>query len=111
MRSISQTPCPQLRSGLASLVGGLVEFEGLADGGQGLLALIEVDDAADPDLANARRIAQESLSDPEHFLTYRRVFGDDLPVNDRFRAAFVDALTRLRSAGVRPTLAAAMHDS
>jgi mannitol 2-dehydrogenase len=64
--------------------------------------------ASDPDLANARSYAAKSVSEPAAFLGYKRVFGDDLSSDERFRTAFVDGLDKLRSAGVRATLAAVL---
>ena len=91
--------------GALALAGWCSYLVGVADDGG------TIEQAADPDLANGRRLAKESLSDPAHFLTYERVFGNDLPANDRFRAEFVDALSRLRSSGVRATLVAVLNAS
>ena len=88
-----------------SLAGWCSYLVGVADDGGA------IEPGADSDLANARRLAEESLSNPARFLSYRRVFGDDLPANDRFRSEFVDALSRLRSAGVRATLASVLNGS
>lgn len=94
----------QLRAGgpitlsALALAGWCHYLVGIADDGS------EIALASDPDLDMARRYAQASVGDPAHFLTYGRVFGDDLAGDARFREAFVDALSKLRSAGVRATL-------
>lgn len=102
IRNQLQEGGPVTLSALA-LAGWCSYLVGIADDGS------PIELAADPDLANARVLAAESLSDPARFLTYRRVFGDDLAGNDRFRNEFVDALSKLRSSGVRATLAAVLN--
>ncbi|MEZ5117471.1 MAG: mannitol dehydrogenase family protein [Candidatus Nanopelagicales bacterium] len=64
---------------------------------------LEVSD--DPLLHTAMRLAAESLRDPRAFLAFDAVFGPRLPRDPEFVAAFSDALTSLRSNGVRETLA------
>ncbi len=98
----------QLRAGgpielcALALAGWCSYLVGVADDGS------EFVPASDPDLENARAFAERSLSDPAHFLSYTRVFGDDLSADERFSTAFVDALVQLRSLGVRTALAAAL---
>jgi len=104
VRSQLRAGGPVTLSALA-LAGWCSYLVGIADDGS------TIEHAADPDLATARRLAKESLSNAAHFLTYERVFGKDLVANDRFRAEFVDALHRLRSTGVRATLAAVLNGS
>jgi mannitol 2-dehydrogenase len=88
---------PVTLSALA-LAGWCQYLVGTADDGS------QIQHASDPDLENARRFATESLSDPASFLGYQRVFGEDLKADERFSGAFVDALTKLRTGGVRATL-------
>ncbi len=64
--------------------------------------------AGDPHLAEALPHVEASKTDPHHFLRYRRVFGADLPGNERFTTAFADALTSLRVNGVRSTIASTL---
>lgn len=103
---------PTIRNELRA--GGPVQLSALALAGwcQYLVGVADdgspIDHASDPDLETARSFAEKSLADPGDFLNYSRVFGDDLPVDDRFRAAFVDAVRKLRSDGVRATLAQAL---
>ncbi len=101
IRSQLATGGPVALSALA-LAGWCSYLVGIADDGR------EIVHASDPDLANARALANASLGDPARFLTYSRVFGDDLAGDERFRSAFVDALEGLRSRGVRATLAATL---
>jgi mannitol 2-dehydrogenase len=93
---------PIILSALA-LAGWCQYLVGVADDGSDIVH------ASDPDLDNARSFARASLSDPAQFLAYTRVFGDDLAAEARFRGAFVDALTELRSGGVRATLASVLN--
>jgi mannitol 2-dehydrogenase len=100
---------PTIRNELRA--GGPVQLSALALAGWCQYLLGVADDgskivhASDPDLDTARAFAQKSLAEPGDFLGYTRVFGDDLPLDDRFRTAFVDAVWKLRSDGVRATLA------
>ncbi|MBA2576125.1 MAG: hypothetical protein H0V05_05695 [Euzebyaceae bacterium] len=48
--------------------------------------------------------ARASRIDPAAFPSFRAVFGDDLPADGRFAAAFTAALKSLRGSGVRSTL-------
>ena len=99
----------QLRAGgpidlsALALAGWCSYLVGVADDGS------EIRLASDPDLENARSLARQSLASPEHFLTYARVFGDDLVQDDRFRTAFVGSLNELRSRGVRATLSSVLN--
>jgi mannitol 2-dehydrogenase len=101
----------QLRTGgpielsALALAGWCSYLVGAADDGSEILP------AADTDLENARAFARASLSEPARFLGYSRVFGEDVASDQRFRAAFVDALQTLRSLGVRATLAATLGGS
>lgn len=103
---------PTVRNQLRA--GGPIELSALALAGWCSYLVGTADDgrpivhASDPDLENARAHAMASLSDPAYFLTYSRVFGDDLARDERFRSAFVDALQGLRAGGVRATLAATL---
>jgi mannitol 2-dehydrogenase len=58
----------------------------------------------DPRLGLAREHARASASDPRAFLRFEEVFGSRLAEDQIFGPAFVNALTALREAGVRPTL-------
>ena len=60
--------------------------------------------AHDPRLAEAREHADSSVDDPAAFLTFRAVFGDDLPVDDRFRHAFTHHLRLLTENGARDAI-------
>jgi mannitol 2-dehydrogenase len=99
----------QLRAGgpialsALALAGWCSYLVGVADDGSRIVH------ASDPDLDGARALAAQSLTDPARFLAYRRVFGDDLAQDERFRSAFVAALYELRSKGVRATLASALN--
>jgi mannitol 2-dehydrogenase len=99
----------QLRAGgpielcALALAGWCSYLVGVADDGSEFVPV------SDPDFESARAFAKRSLSDPAHFLGYTRVFGDDLAADERFRTAFVDALGRLRSVGVRGALAATLN--
>jgi mannitol 2-dehydrogenase len=99
----------QLRAGgpiglsALALAGWCSYLVGVADDGS------EIRLASDPDLENARSVARQSLANPEHFLTYARVFGDDLVQDARFRTAFVGSLNELRSRGVRATLSSVLN--
>lgn len=64
--------------------------------------------APDPLLGQAQHFAAASEDDPTAFLAFRAVFGDDLPRNERFVAAFTDALTALRTGGVHSAIDAAL---
>jgi mannitol 2-dehydrogenase len=86
-----------------ALAGWCSYLVGVADDGS------EIVPASDPDLGNAQSMARQSMSDPEHFLTYTRVFGEDLARNDRFRTAFVGSLNELRARGVRATLSSVLN--
>jgi len=97
IRNQLQAGGPVTLSALA-LAGWCHYLNGVGDDG-GELTL-----ASDPDLSTAQEYARASVSDPARFLTYERVFGDDLASNERFRDAFMRALSKLRSAGVRATL-------
>ncbi|NNE72949.1 MAG: mannitol dehydrogenase family protein [Acidimicrobiales bacterium] len=63
-----------------------------------------IEPSPDPLLADARRYASASLDEPERFLDFDAVFERALAGDDRFRAAFVHALTSLREDGVQHTL-------
>jgi mannitol 2-dehydrogenase len=95
---------PVTLSALA-LAGWCQYLVGVADDGT------EIEQSSDPDLENAQRYAKASVTDPDHFLGYTRVFGDDLAGNVRFREAFVDALEKLRTGGVRGTLSTVLGSS
>ena len=94
--------------------GGSIQLSALALAGwcQYLLGVAEDGEefvpAADPDFDNARSFARASVTDPEQFLGYKRVFGEDLPADHRFRNAFVDSLNGLRANGARATLASVL---
>lgn len=96
---------PTIRRNLAT--GGPVELSALALAGwcQYLTGRSErgnsIDPAPDPLLAEAQRHARASLDDPVAFLAFRPVFGDDVPADPRFAAAFGKALESLRIDGVR----------
>lgn len=64
--------------------------------------------ATDPLLDTAIEHARRSRSDPQAFLGFREVFGDDLPGDERFVNAFVGALTTLRADGVRSAIDATL---
>jgi mannitol 2-dehydrogenase len=83
-----------------ALAGWCSYLVGIADDGS------EIEHASDPDLDRARQHAMASLEEPAAFLSYARVFGEDLAEEPRFRAAFESALTQLRADGVAVTLAA-----
>lgn len=99
----------QLRAGgpvalsALALAGWCQYLLGIADDGR------EISLASDPDLDTAREYARASLADPAEFLAYKRVFGDDLAADDRFRGAFLGALSKLRSGGVRATLSSLLN--
>jgi mannitol 2-dehydrogenase len=60
--------------------------------------------SADPRLEQARALAEASRRDPAAFLGFSEVFGQRLPADPIFRAAFVEALDAIREAGVHATL-------
>lgn len=68
------------------------------------------DPAPDPLLDTARERARAAIVDPTAFLGLRPVFGD-LDSDERFVAAFVDAHQRIRDAGVRRAIEAALVSS
>jgi mannitol 2-dehydrogenase len=86
-----------------ALAGWCQYLVGVADDGSDIAV------SSDPDLETAREFARSSLTDPAHFLSYRRVFGDDLAGDARFRSAFLDALSKLRADGVRATLSSVLN--
>lgn len=99
---------PTVRSQLAA--GGPIRLSALALAGWCAYLTGEaetgapLEPASDPRLAEAQGYAQASLEDPAAFLSFRAVFGDDLPADPRFAAAFTDALRSLRGDGVRATI-------
>jgi mannitol 2-dehydrogenase len=99
---------PTVRAQLGS--GGPVELAALALAGWCvyLAGTSETGDelplAHDPRLEEARRYALDARREPAGFLRFRAVFGDDLPADERFTAAFTDAVGRVRSVGVRAAI-------
>lgn len=83
-----------------ALAGWCRYLQGTAESGA------DIEFAADPRLEEARRHAKASQDDPEAFLAFEAVFGDDLPADSRFVEAFTEALVSLRTRGVRSTVAA-----
>lgn len=92
-----------VRLAALALAGWCSYLVGVADDGS------RIEHASDPDLDRAREFAAASLAEPAAFLSYDRVFGDDLPKEPRFREAFESALVRLRSDGVAATLAGILN--
>lgn len=103
---------PTVRAQLAG--GGSIRFAALALAGWCAYlggrteAGAPLELSPDPKLADAQRYAALSQEDPAAFLGFRAVFGDDLPADRRFAAAFVDALLAIRSVGVHAALDAAL---
>lgn len=62
--------------------------------------------AADPMLDVALGHAERSVDDPEAFLDFTEVFGEDLRQSEPFVRAFTTGLTALRTSGVHSALAA-----
>ena len=89
-----------IRLAALALAGWCSYLVGTADDGS------VINHASDPDLKAARAHAAASVSDPVRFLSYQRVFGTDLASESRFREAFAEALSSLRSIGTRSTLEA-----
>jgi mannitol 2-dehydrogenase len=71
---------------------------GKADSGEDILV------SADPRLEQAQAHARASVSDPAAFLGFAEVFGQRLPADTRFVAAFVDASMSIREVGTYGTL-------
>ncbi len=68
-----------------------------------------IDRANDPGRERAEQLARASLTDPAAFAGFVEVFGPVVSTSDRFRAIFVDALTRLRADGVHGAITAAIE--
>lgn len=66
--------------------------------------------ASDPLLAAAVEHADRSRTDPPAFLGFTEVFGDDIPADERFVAAFVGALNLLRTRGVRSAIDSTLQE-
>jgi mannitol 2-dehydrogenase len=66
--------------------------------------------ADDPDRERAMALAATSSTDPASFLGYEVVFGSDLAADERFAAAFVDAVQWLERAGVVPSIMESLGD-
>ena len=73
--------------------------------------LLGVDDAGndisispDPRLVEAQEYARASVSDPAALLRFGDVFGQQIPADRRFVAAFADALASIREVGTYRTL-------
>ncbi len=64
----------------------------------------EISISADPRLDEAQEHARASLSDPAAFLQLPDTFGQRLPADPRFVAAFTEALASLRESGTYRTL-------
>ncbi len=60
---------------------------------------VDIAVSPDPRLDEAQAYAQASIADPAAFLGFTDVFGRRLPGDQRFVAAFCDALVALREAG------------
>lgn len=94
--------------------GGPIELATLALAGwcQYLVGTSEsglaIPHAVDPRLDEARRFAAASVEDPAAFLGFAAVFGEDLPQQERFRTAFVEALEDLRRVGARASIRRAL---
>lgn len=67
--------------------------------------------SSDPQLDTAVEHAQRSIDDPETFLDFVDVFGDDLRNSAVFVAAFTSALFQLRTLGVQSALAAVLQEA
>ncbi len=67
-----------------------------------------IEPSPDPLLAQAIDYAKQSLDKPASFLGFSEVFGS-LGHNEAFQAAFSDALTNLRTNGLRSSIAAALE--
>ena len=87
-----------IRLSTLALAGWCAYLMGRAESGK------PIEPASDPRLYEAQGHARASVDDPAAFLSFRAVFGDDLPQSARFVAAFSDALQSLRDQGVRPTV-------
>lgn len=70
----------------------------------------EITHANDPHLDVAIAQARRSQTDPAAFLAWPEVFGSDLSSPGRFADAFVDALSRLRSQGVRSAIETTLQE-
>jgi mannitol 2-dehydrogenase len=88
----------QIRLSALALAGWCQYLLGVDDQG-GAIVL-----SADPHLDEARQHAAASLADPAAFLRFSVVFGPRLPADERFVAAFAEALTSLRERGTYRTL-------
>jgi len=64
----------------------------------------DIEPAGDPALPSAQKYAAASMADPRAFLGFRAVFGERLPSDPVFAAAFIAALTSIRESGVYATL-------
>ncbi len=64
--------------------------------------------AADPSRDEAMARAAAAEAEPATFLDWPAVFGESLPSDERFVDAFVDALVRLRTDGVVPSIEASL---
>ncbi len=96
-------------------VGGPIELSALALAGWCLYLRAGSDEhgsrievSPDPALESAMAFAAASVDDPASFLQLEAVFGQDLPENRRFAAAFTGALHRLRTDGVAASIEAAL---
>jgi mannitol 2-dehydrogenase len=76
----------------------------------GVLDGLGTEPAPDSLLATAREHARAAAVDPTEFLRLRPVFGD-LDRDERFVGGFLDAHHRLRDAGVRRAIEAALDPS
>jgi mannitol 2-dehydrogenase len=65
----------------------------------------EITPASDPGLVEAREHARAAASDPAAFLAFRAVFDPAVADDERFRSAFVTALSSIQTVGVESTLA------
>lgn len=92
--------------GLASLAlaGWCHYLNGVDDHGD------EIQLASDPNLEEAQRYAELSMTEPAAFLDFSAVFGDDIRQSERFRSTFSAALLHLRTAGIRSAIDAALNE-
>ncbi|MDY7104863.1 MAG: mannitol dehydrogenase family protein [Actinomycetota bacterium] len=88
---------PVALSALA-LAGWAHYLAGRDDAGRGLTI------ASDPGLDEARRHALAATEDPAAFLGFRSVFDPAIATDERFREAFVSALSAIQRNGVQSTL-------
>lgn len=87
-----------------ALAGWCHYLNGVSEAGQ----TIEL--SSDPLLSAAVGHAAASVEEPTAFLGFAAVFGTDLPHNERFASAFARSLTRLRTSGVRSTIALTLSE-